>query len=126
MRNFNFFLHEIEPSYEWRCQTCEDYDLCTECYCKNYHEHTMIQMKSKNKDSKIDRHNIHKLNRWVKLISHSSLCIRKECNFFSCRKFKTVLQHIKACNKRDVSIVCHYCMRITKLILSQEILKIHQ
>merc|ERR1712196_724903 len=98
----NICSKEIDASHEWRCHICEDYDLCTECYRKNYHEHTMLQTKSRSQDSKIDRNNrIHKVNRWVKLFSHSSLCIRKECNSFSCREFRKVLKHMRKCNKRN-------------------------
>jgi E1A/CREB-binding protein len=120
----NICSKEIDVSYEWRCHICEDYDLCTECYRKNYHEHTMLQTKSRSQDSKIDRNKrIHKVNRWVKLFSHSSLCIRKECNSFSCREFRKVLKHMRKCNKRNVSIACHLCTRLTKLILTYEMLE---
>ena len=121
---------EILSGYRWHCNTCPDFDLCTECYkspntnrgqCT--HKMEAIPVEGGGADdsggSGLTEHQRRERQRniqlHIQLIEHASRCNAQNCASQNCAKMKHYLVHSKHC-KIKASGGCKICKRIWTLL----------
>ena len=121
---------EILSGYRWHCNTCPDFDLCTECY-KNpntnrgacNHKMEAIPVEGGGADdsggSGLTEHQRRDRQRniqlHIQLIEHASRCNAPTCASQNCAKMKHYLKHSHLC-KIKASGGCKICKRIWTLL----------
>lgn len=121
---------EILSGYRWHCNTCPDFDLCTECYkspstnrgqCT--HKMEAIPVEGGGADdsggSGLTEHQRRERQRniqlHIQLSEHASRCNAQNCASQNCAKMKHYLMHSKQC-KIKASGGCKICKRIWTLL----------
>lgn len=136
--------HLSSMDERWHCNTCEDYDMCTDCYKQGEHEHPVVKvgmsgMSLLDDDDKRTgaqaagaqangaqqaaaasgaagtRVNIGTV---LAAILHASTCQVGDCTTDHCHKMKRVIAHVKACPKGGVPAGCPVCKQFVQVSLN--------
>lgn len=116
----NCRLHVVT---RYHCQECDDFDLCTNCFNKDGHQHKMIKLglDIDNELCSADHKNLHpqearrkSLQRCIQSVVHSAQCRDANCRLPSCQKMKRVLGHTKICKKKSNG-GCSICKQLIAL-----------
>ena len=121
---------EILSGYRWHCNTCPDFDLCSECY-KNpntnrgacTHKMEAIPVEGGGADDNggggLTEHQRRERQRniqlHIQLIEHASRCNAPTCASQNCAKMKHYLKHSQHC-KIKTSGGCKICERVWTLL----------
>lgn len=103
----------------YHCPQCDDYDLCNQCFAKNPHEHPMekqiVEEENKSNDSSANARN-ESVVKCVNSLVHSCQCRDANCRRATCNKMKKVVQHTRACKKRQSpNGACQVCKQMIAL-----------
>jgi E1A/CREB-binding protein len=127
----------------FHCMTCDDFDLCTQCYESTGHEHKMEKLlaganpsseEGSGDKSDADKSALAKqgaqgqgtsgldskgqlkphIEVYLKTFMHAVLCRNANCTFAKCMQFKRVVQHSKQC-QRYKSGNCDFCRQLIAL-----------
>ena len=117
---------EISSGYRHHCNTCPDFDLCTECYrdpCSNRgtcnHKLEAIRVDNQGASSGLTeeqrRERQRNIQLHITLIEHASRCTSTTCKSSNCQKMKSYLKHGLVCTVK-ASGGCKLCKRIWTLL----------
>ncbi|XP_019854901.1 PREDICTED: uncharacterized protein LOC100636542 [Amphimedon queenslandica] len=107
--------------FRWHCKECEDYNLCSTCYYKIGHEHSMERLgfsmedkepKSSSASTTFSRLEIQQ--RRNEFLIHACQCKDSSCSKQLCIKMKQLLRHARDCKMRT-SGKCSVCNFFIKL-----------
>lgn len=117
---------EISSGYRHHCNTCPDFDLCTECYrdpssnrgtCN--HKLEAIRVDNQGASSGLTeeqrRERQRNIQLHITLIEHASRCTSTSCKSSNCLKMKSYLKHGLVCTVK-ASGGCKLCKRIWTLL----------
>ncbi len=117
---------EIASGYRHHCNTCPDFDLCTECYrdpnanrgqCT--HKLEAIRVDNQGASSSLTeeqrRERQRNINLHITLIEHAARCKSTTCKSSNCQKMKSYLKHSLVCTVK-ASGGCKLCKRIWTLL----------
>jgi len=117
---------EISSGYRHHCNTCPDFDLCTECYrdpssnrgqCT--HKLEAIRVDNQGTSSGLTeeqrRERERNIQLHITLIEHASRCTSTTCKSSNCQKMKSYLKHGLVCTVK-ASGGCKLCKRIWTLL----------
>ena len=117
---------EIASGYRHHCNTCPDFDLCTECYrdpnanrgqCT--HKLEAIRVDNQGASSSLTeeqrRERQRNINLHITLIEHAASCKSTTCKSSNCQKMKSYLKHSIVCTVK-ASGGCKLCKRIWTLL----------
>jgi E1A/CREB-binding protein len=117
---------EIASGYRHHCNTCPDFDLCTECYrdpnanrgtCN--HKLEAIRVDNQGASSGLTeeqrRERQRNIQLHITLIEHASRCNSASCKSSNCLKMKSYLKHGLSCTVK-ASGGCKLCKRIWTLL----------
>lgn len=117
---------EIASGYRHHCNTCPDFDLCTECYrdpnanrgqCT--HKLEAIRVDNQGASSSLTeeqrRERQRNINLHITLIEHAARCKSTTCKSSNCQKMKSYLKHSIVCTVK-ASGGCKLCKRIWTLL----------
>jgi E1A/CREB-binding protein len=137
--------HLSSMDERWHCNTCEDYDMCTDCFKQDEHEHVVVKvgmsgMSLLDDDDKKGlgaqaagaqingagaqaagaqapgtRVNIGTV---LAAILHASKCQDADCTVDHCHKMKRVIGHVKSCPKGGVPAGCPVCKQFVQVSLN--------
>ncbi|TKR68279.1 hypothetical protein L596_024280 [Steinernema carpocapsae] len=101
------------------CNTCEDFDLCDECFKASGHEHQMDKistlMDDDSKSNSVNSRN-ESIQRCISSLVHACQCRDANCRRISCHKMKRVVSHTRGCRKRQQSnSICPVCKQLIAL-----------
>lgn len=122
---------EINDRYH--CLTCDDFDLCFNCYEeKGGHEHKMEKLLAGQESS--DKQGANSLDQskagganqikaqrqlfelYLSVFMHAVNCRNANCTYAKCSQFKRLVQHSKNCPKRNSQ--CDSCKQMIVLCIS--------
>lgn len=105
----------------WHCTTCEDFDLCQQCYSQTTHPHKMEQQKSLLQDDSgsggeqaSQNSRTESIQRCVQSLVHSCQCRDANCRRMTCHKMKRVVMHTRQCKRRQTG-PCTVCKQLIAL-----------
>lgn len=116
-KDMNYTCNSCSRNACWHCSSCDDFDLCNECYQNNNHEHklekinTLIEV-DKSADSTNTRNE--SIQRCIQSLVHACQCRDANCRKVTCHKMKKVVQHTKLCKKRQHTN-CPVCKQLIAL-----------
>jgi E1A/CREB-binding protein len=119
---------EILSGNRYHCNTCQDYDLCQDCFKdpnvnRGACTHT-LQPIAVEPDANKERSGLSEAERLqrqrnlmlhIQLIEHASRCQSKTCSSTNCAKMKQYLHHARVCRVK-VQGGCRICKRIWTLL----------
>ena len=119
---------EILSGKRYHCNTCQDYDLCHECFSnpatnRGKCSHKLVPI-AVDADGNQDRSGLTEEERkqrqrnimlHIQLIEHASRCTSRDCGSSNCAKMKQYLKHSQVC-KTKVNGGCRICKRIWTLL----------
>ncbi|KAK4836469.1 hypothetical protein QYF36_023535 [Acer negundo] len=109
---------DIETGQVWRCEVCQNYDVCNTCYQKDGvidHPHKLTNHPSnadcaaQNKEARQLR--VVQLRKMLDLLVHASQCLSSHCQYPNCRKVKGLYRHGIQCKTR-ASGGCALCKKM--------------
>lgn len=119
---------EILSGKRYHCNTCNEYDLCQECYRnpstnRGGCTHQLVPIavepeagQERNGLTDAERQQRQRnLMLHIQLIEHASRCNSKTCTSTNCAKMKSYLQHARSCSVK-VQGGCRICKRIWTLL----------
>lgn len=124
----NFCTQNITSGYRWSCNTCEDFDLCSNCkdqidkQLKPEHEHFLypyptVGMGDETKQTEVEakeRTARKQQEIYTGLLLHASYCEGSPlCTHPSCAKLRLLLDHQRACTIARGT--CNLCKRLVAL-----------
>jgi len=114
---------EILSGYRYHCNTCNDYDICYECWTnpnipRHPHQLQAIpvntgEQKSQQTDAQ-RRERQRNIQLHLQLLRHAATCTSPTCHSANCMKMKGIFRHASSCPNR-ANGSCHVCKRIWML-----------
>ncbi|CAK6432096.1 unnamed protein product [Pipistrellus nathusii] len=136
----------------WHCPQCT-YDLCIGCYAAKGHPHEMVKVGLGLDDSgnqgepqfrSLREWRRHAIQRCIQSLRHARQCRNAGCPLPTCLKMKRVMEHTKACQRKNnggcgvckqfIALCCYhakhcqenpcpvpYCLNIKQKLRQQEI-----
>ena len=115
---------ELKNGEGYRCVTCPDFDMCSNCHASPAvtHPHTLVPQTTRKFDETrmrlTDEDRIRRdqsLQRTMALLVHASNCAKSDCPSTNCGKVKALFQHAVQC-KMKITGGCNYCRRMWALL----------
>lgn len=117
----NVCQRELEPGKGWRCETCNDFDMCEECKNSVGHEHALRRGGNARDDrgagmTEEDRRDrAAQIQRTMELLVHATTCRVTNCGSPNCTKVKHLFRHATACQVKAGG-GCQLCRKMWTLL----------
>lgn len=111
----------MRPVVEQRfhCTVCDDFDLCSDCFNKDGHEHEMDKYRNHDLAESSSTADPGKalsscVKRCADSLVHACHCCDSSCRLPSCHKMKHVLKHWRLCHISNAD--CPICKQFIALV----------
>ncbi|VDN60384.1 unnamed protein product [Dracunculus medinensis] len=117
-QGLSYTCNKCQKAAHWHCNTCEDFDLCNQCYQLSRHEHdlekvsVLVEVNEDRPNSSAGR--LESIQRCIQSLVHACQCRDANCRRPSCKNMKRVVMHARSCRKRS-SATCPICKQLIAL-----------